>query len=112
MCTQSPDLDLIQASEEATTCSSVLNAERNDDAVWEALMEKAIEIASDYGIDPSSPRTAGRQQHHNNVPADTPSAYWKRAMYLPFLDHLVTEINEKLVVPLPGFQAQLLVPGK
>ena len=75
-------------------------------------MEKAIEIALDYGIDPSSPRTAGRQQHRNNVPVNTPSAYWKRAMYLPFLDHLVTEINEKLMVPLPGFQAQLLIPGK
>ena len=75
-------------------------------------MEKAIEIALDYGIDQSSPRTAGRQQYHNNVPADTPSTYRKRAMYLPFLDHLVTEINEKLVVPLPGFQAQLLIPGK
>ena len=62
-------------------------------------MEKAIEIASDYGIDPSSPRTAGRQQHHNNVPADTPSAYWKRAMYLPFLDDLVTDIYEKPLVP-------------
>ena len=57
-------------------------------------------------------RPAGRQQHRNNVAANTPSAYWKRAMYLPFLDHLVTEINEKLVVPLPGFQAQLLIPGK
>ena len=108
MCTQSLDLDLIQASEEVKTCSSVLNAERNNNAVWEALVEKAIEIPSDYGIDPSSPRTAGKQQHHNNVP----SAYWKRAMYLPFLDHLVTEINKKLVVPLPGFEAQLLIPGK
>ena len=112
MCTWSPDLDLIQASEEAKTCSSVLNAERNDDAVWEALMEKAIEIALDYGIDPSSPRTARRLQHHNNVPADTPSTYWIRAMYLLFLDQLVTGIDEKLVVPLPGFQAQLLIPGK
>ncbi|XP_068704558.1 52 kDa repressor of the inhibitor of the protein kinase-like [Montipora foliosa] len=109
---KSPNLDLIQASEEAKTCSSVLNAEKNDDAVWEALMEKAIEIASDYGIDPSSPRMAGRQQHRNNVPANIPSAYWKMAMYLPFLDHLVAEINEKLVVPVPGFQAQLLIPGK
>ena len=40
---------------------------------------------------------------NNNVPGDTPSVYWKSAMYLPFLDHLVTEINEKLVEPLPGF---------
>ena len=75
-------------------------------------MEKAIEIALDYGIDPSSPRTARRLQHHNNVSADTPSTYWKRAMYLLFPDQLVTGIDEKLVVPLPGFQAQLLIPGK
>ena len=75
-------------------------------------MEKAIEIASDYSIDLSSPRRAGRQQHHQNIPADTPSAYCKRAIYLPFLDHLVTEINEKLMVLLLGLQAQLLIPGK
>ena len=110
--TQRSDIDLNQASEEAKTCSSVLNVERNDNAVLEALMEKGIEIASDYSIDRSWPRTAGKQQHHNNVPADTPSAYWKRAMYLPFLNHLVTEVNEKLMVPLPDFQAQLLIPGK
>ena len=110
--TQRSDIDLNQASKEAKTCSSFLNAERNDNAVLEALMEKGIEIASDYSIDRSWPRTAGKQQHHNNVPADTPSAYWKRAMYLPFLDHLVTEVNEKLMVPLPDFQAQLLIPGK
>jgi hypothetical protein len=102
---------LVQASEEARTCSSVLQAERNDDAVWEALMEKAIGIASDHSIDPSMPRRAGRQQHRNNIQANTPSIYWKRAVYLPFLDHLVNEINEKLVMPLPGFQAQLLTPG-
>ena len=75
-------------------------------------MEKAIEITLDNCIDPSSPRTAGRQQRHKNIPADTPSAYWKRAIYLPFQDHLVTEVNEKLMVPLPGLQAQLLIPGK
>ena len=108
---KSPELDLIQATEEAKTSSSVLQAERNDDAVWEALMEKATEIASDHGIDPSMPRRVGRQQHRNNVEANSPSVYWKRAMYLPFLDHLVNEINEKLVKPLPGFQAQLLIPG-
>ena len=75
-------------------------------------MEKAIDIASDYGIDPSSPIMAGGQQHHNDFLVDTPSVYWKSATYLPFLDRLVAEINEKLVVPLPGFEAQLRIPGK
>lgn len=32
-------------------------------------------------------------------------------MYLSFLDFVI-EINEKLVVPLPGFQVELLIPGK
>ncbi len=33
-------------------------------------------------------------------------------MYLPFPDHLLNEMREKLVEPLPGFQAQFLIPGK
>ena len=99
-------MDLVQASKEAKVCSSVFQAERNDDAVWDALVDKAADIAAFYNIDPSIPRRAGRQQHRENVEADTPSAYWSRAVYFPFLDHLVSELNELLVKPLPGFQAQ------
>lgn len=33
-------------------------------------------------------------------------------MYLPFLDHLINKLDELSVKPLPGFQAQLLIPGK
>ncbi|XP_068738141.1 52 kDa repressor of the inhibitor of the protein kinase-like [Montipora capricornis] len=99
-------------SKEAKVCSTVFQAERNDDAVWDALVDKAADIAAFYNIDPSIPRRAGRQQHRENVEADTPSAYWRRAVYFPFLDHLVSELNELLVKPLPGFQAQYLIPGK
>ena len=99
------------ASKEARVCSSVLQAERNDEDVWDALLEKATEIAALYNVDPSIPRRAGRQQHRDNVEAETPSAYWKRAVYLPFLGHLISEVNELLVKPLPGFQAQHLIPG-
>ena len=35
-----------------------------------------------------------------------------RSLYLPFVDHLNNEIDEQLVKPLPGFQAQLLIPGE
>ena len=34
---------------------------------------------------------------------DTPSAYWKRADNIPFLGHLVSEVNQLLVKPLPSF---------
>lgn len=105
-------MDLVQASKEAKVCSTVFQVERNDDAVWDALVDKAADIAAFHNIDPSIPRRAGRQQHRENVEADTPSAYWRRAVYFPFLDHLVSELNELLVKPLPGFQAQYLIPGK
>ena len=75
-------------------------------------MEKATSIAEVYEIQPCVPRTTGKQENRNNVEADTLSAYWKRSLYLPFLDHLVNELDEQLVKPLPGFQAQLLIPGK
>jgi len=89
-----------------------LRAERSDDSVWDALVEKATSIAEVYEIQPCVPTTTGRQEHCNNVEADMPSAYWKRSLYLPFLDHLVNKLDEQLVKPLPGFQAQLLIPGK
>ena len=105
-------MDLVSASEEARVCLSVFRAEMNDDSVWDALMGKALSIAEVYNILPCTPRTTGRQQHRNNVEADSASAYWKRSLYLPFLDHLISEIDEQLVKPLPGFQAQLLIPGE
>ena len=75
-------------------------------------MAKASSIAEVSDIAPSIPRTTERQHHRNNVDADSASAYWKRSLYLPFLDHLNNEIDEQLVKPLPCFQAQLLIPGE
>ena len=99
----------MQASKEAKVCSSVLQAEGNDDADWDGLLDKATDIAALYNI--NAPRRAERQQHRGNIVAGTPSAYWKKAVYIAFLDHLVSEVNESLVKPLPGFQAQNLTLG-
>ena len=77
-----------------------MKASKEDEDVWDALLEKATEIAALYDIDPSIPRRAKRQRHRANVEVDTPSAHWKRAVYLPFLGRLISEVNELLVKPL------------
>lgn len=41
-------------------------------------------------IEPSLP---GRQIHLSNVPVDTPSAYLKRSISIPLLDHLLSEVD-------------------
>ena len=54
----------------------------------------------------------GQLEGKSIVEANTVSSYLKRSLYLLFLDHLIKELDEQLVKPLPGFQAQFLIPCK
>ena len=44
-------------------------------------------------IEPSMPRIVGRQQHRSTVKAGTQKDYYKRALTIPLLDHLISEID-------------------
>jgi len=48
-------------------------ASKEDEDVWDALLEKATEIAALCNIDSSIPRRTGRRQHRANVEAGTGS---------------------------------------
>ena len=69
-------------------------------------------LAEKQNVLPSKPRTTGRQQHRDNVPADTPEEYWRRSVYYPLLDHIDNELETRLVVPKDRFLAQYLIPSK
>ena len=45
------------------------------------------------------PRLTGRQFFLENVPSDSVSEYYKRAMYYPFLDHLISELDSRIIQP-------------
>ena len=109
---QSKSLDLLEAVRETQAVIQVLQEERNDDAVWDALYEEALELAARVDVEPKKPRQAGRQQHRVNVPADSISAYWRRAMYYPFMDHLIEELKDRLIQPQERFVAQVLIPSR
>ncbi len=109
---QTTDLDLIEACREAETVLNVLERERMDDTVWDALYDAGVTIAQRHEIEPCMPRCAGRQRHRENVQANTPTEYWKRALYLPLVDHLLVEMREKLVDKRNSFCGQYLIPSK
>ena len=56
---------------------------------------KVEALCTAIGIVPSLPRRCGRHIHRSNVPGDTPSAYFKRTISIPLLDHLLSEINSR-----------------
>jgi len=73
-----------------------MRVERGDPSVWKEVYELRKQIiAAEFDIEPSMPRTTGRQQQRVNVPATNPEFCWQRAMYLPLIDHLIQEMNDR-----------------
>ena len=84
---QAKDQDLLEAVKECRAVINILQAERADDNVWEAIFRKSEEVGATHNIAASVPRVVARQRHRCNAPANTLSEYWKRNLYLPFIDH-------------------------
>ena len=61
-------------------------------ATW---FSESTVMAEKVGEEPRIPRRCARQIQRNNVPATTPSEYYKRAISIPMLDHLESEINSR-----------------
>jgi len=62
--------------------------ERNNVHVWEALFDKACEIALEFEMEASRPCVVVRQRNRANYSVDSPSDC-RISIYLAFLDHLV-----------------------
>jgi hypothetical protein len=104
--------DLLEAAKESKPVISMLSAERVDDSVREFIFEEAVALGVRNDVQPSVQRSARRQCHRGNVPGDTPSEYWKRNLYIPFVDNLVNELNDRLVQNEHRFSAQYLLPSQ
>ncbi|XP_071123584.1 52 kDa repressor of the inhibitor of the protein kinase-like [Mytilus edulis] len=107
---QKKGCDLFVAADESKVVVRQLNDERNDPEVWNSLYDSAVELAATVNTDPSMPRNRGAQRNRPNAPAQTPSEYWKLNMYLPFVDHLIAELNTRLLTAEPRYVAQKLIP--
>ena len=44
-----------------------------------------------------------------NVPATNPESYWQKAVYLPLIDHLIQEMNGRLLSYLIRLVAVVVV---
>jgi hypothetical protein len=106
---QSSSTDLVKASEHASSKVILLQKKRNEG--FNLLWEKACKLAEDLDIEVSMPRIAKRQTKRSNTPATTPQEYWQRNIYIPFMDHLTTELQDRLCNPLPRLAAQHLLPA-
>ena len=58
------------------------------------------------------PRRCGRQTLKSNVESTTPADYWRLSVFIPFLDHLITEFAHRFSeMSSAAIQALLLLPA-
>lgn len=72
-------------------CIAVLQDFRNDDT-FDELFDRATKL---NGEEISKPRTVGRQLNRCNVPAKNAKEYYKRSVFLPFIDTCVAQMTER-----------------
>ena len=82
-------------SEVDTLTSSLKQVRENVDSHHDEWFETVSEMCSSVGTTPSMPRTCGRQRHRANIPASTPSEYFKRTITVPILDHFLVELDRR-----------------
>lgn len=104
--------DMLSAIDECRVVILQLEQMRQDDRIWESLFEEAKNIANEHDIEPSCPERVGRQQNRANVPANSVSDYWRRVLYYVLLDHRINELQQRLIVTEPRFQAKWLLPSQ
>ncbi|XP_062594197.1 zinc finger MYM-type protein 1-like [Saccostrea cucullata] len=109
---QDPKCDMLSAIEECRIVLTQLNDARNDQQVWDALFEESVSLADQFDVEPTMPRRAGRQQNRANIPAVTPSEYWRKVLFYVFIDHLVQQLEDRLLGAEQRFQAFFLLPSK
>lgn len=89
--------DIAAAYKEITSVTGAIQDIRNtvDTAfsLWFAEATAMSQHTTEGDI--QMPRTAGRQTHRDNQPADTTETYFRRAVVIPVLDHLSNELQSR-----------------
>ena len=93
---QSADIDFIDSIEKVTLLfAMLLRLRREVDVFRDEWYGEAVELAEKVGTIPLKPRIGEVQLHRSNIPASTPSEYYKKNLTIPFLDHMSNEMQTR-----------------
>ena len=91
---QESNCDLVKAFSDARNTRTVIISKRTNED-FEKIFERARIVAQSVDCLLEIPRQVARQQHRANAPATTPCEYWRINLFFPFIDHLMTQFDER-----------------
>ena len=94
---QLSSIDICKAYQHVSeTMQSVQHVRDNVDSFNSTWFDIAQNKSGAVGADgPTIPRRCGRQRGRDNVPAEEPAEYYKRSITIPFLDHLLSQLQSR-----------------
>ena len=94
---QTVNIDLFAAMDRVQLCVDHLQSMRSDDEAYSELYGVAVGLAEKLGVIPSKPRTVGTQRYRSNQPSDSVEQYYKRAIFIPYLDYLLSSLHARFL---------------
>ena len=91
-------MDVLQAYQEIKQLKSYIltDLRKDPEKEFSPMYDAMKSMATVAGLDGMSIlRRCGHQIGRNNVESSTPEQYWRRVMFIPFMDHLNTEFEER-----------------
>ena len=65
------------------------------DEEFHKIFKQTERLAEKLHVEPTIPRFTVRQIHRNNVSAENPEEYYRRALAIPFIDRFIAEMTFK-----------------
>ena len=91
---QARALDIIKAVQYIAVLKQVLGDASSDiETQFKILFTNAFKCGEKYDISVAIPRRCSRQTARDNHPGSTVEEYYRRSLAVPFLDHLISEIE-------------------
>ncbi|XP_062512637.1 52 kDa repressor of the inhibitor of the protein kinase-like [Corticium candelabrum] len=111
---QGSQLDVLEAYGEINQVLGLLEEIRsNSEREFSSIFASASAVTSRV-LDqdhPQVPRLAARQTLRSNHPASTPESYWRRAVFIPFIDSMISELGSRFTgMSHASVQGLLLLP--
>ena len=105
---QGSEMDIITAYQHIEeVCREIQSVRENAETEFKPIFQAASQMAQMSGNQVSMPRNCSRQTLRSNVESSTPEEYYRRSVFVPFLDSLLLQLSSRFS-KLSGLAAKAL----
>ena len=111
---QGSHLDILEVYSQISGVVAVFQGHRGEaDISFKKVYGEMCSLTAVHGREkPVIPRTSARQTQRSNVPASDAEEYWRRSVFVPFLDSVISEMGSRFSsLNQKAIQALLLLPA-